>query len=574
MPLSISELATAVGKSENYVRQHIFRKHLVTQKDGRNLHVTLDEASRWARERQLPFNPPVHAREPLQRTKDRTARMTVLALQCPGGDPCNLLTVVRHRRTDALGPWAKKPSKTWTSKVLGDGLRLHSLDAPLGHCQELVQDIRDMGMLELGRERIAYALEPIPRIHRVFRETTGRADTHMGSPFLRHSAEIVEYWSLEDQPRRLWLELLDSNDNRTPVSLSRLGIPLDRLSNRVGNIMFMRAEDEVACNLWLGRDGSLRLLVDSRRLAPGTYRATVWASHAGDEVLRQEVLVARRMTAIPLTSDVDRIGFEVFRTADGQCIDRMEADLLKRIGGQIKLKSPATVQFGDRQGRTFHEVSLPGLSASLDVNFDENTSDLEKGIRQQWLHRRVRECETDARRERGFARFQPEEIEDAVAYLTGVLRQDADQNGPIYLADPHFETHIEGDKGNRPDRKKVYLEIFSASAGTSLHVLCAKKVVDNNEPPPWWSTLPRQMVDHIQVRSFRSQDGRTSGFHDRFLITPKREIMISHSINGWHNHGVTFATVPYDVYRAEADRLWGLDVGSPTSKLFVREIGR
>ena len=49
--LTIPELARAVGKSENYVRQHIFRKHLAVQKDGRNRSVTHDEALRWARER-------------------------------------------------------------------------------------------------------------------------------------------------------------------------------------------------------------------------------------------------------------------------------------------------------------------------------------------------------------------------------------------------------------------------------------------------------------------------------------------------------------------------------------------
>ena len=32
MPLTISELARAVGKNENYVRQHIFRKHLTVQR--------------------------------------------------------------------------------------------------------------------------------------------------------------------------------------------------------------------------------------------------------------------------------------------------------------------------------------------------------------------------------------------------------------------------------------------------------------------------------------------------------------------------------------------------------------
>ena len=50
--------------------------------------------------------------------------------------------------------------------------------------------------------------------------------------------------------------------------------------------------------------------------------------------------------------------------------------------------------------------------------------------------------------------------------------------------------------------------------------------------------------------------------------------MISHSINGWHKDGVTFATLPYDVYCAEADRLWFMDVGSTTADLLVREIGR
>ncbi len=574
MPLTVPELARAVGQSENYVRQHIFRKHLAVQKGGRNLLVTRDEALRWARERHLPFDPPAHARESSPAMKDRMARMTVLALQRPAGESCNLLTAVRHRRTDALGPWAKEPSKAWTSEKLGDGLRLHSLDAPLGHCQELVQDIRDTGMLSLGSEKVAYALEPIPRIHRVFRETTGGAGASMGSPFSRHSAEIVEYWSLADKPRRLWLELLDSNDNRTPVSLSRLAVPLDRLSDRVGNIMIMRAEDEVACDLWLAHDGSLRLLVDAENLAPGAYRATVWASHAGDDVFRQEVPVARRMTAIPLKSDVDRIGFEVFRTTDGQCLDRMEADLLKRIGGQIKINATPTIQFHDRQGRAFHEVSLPGPSSSLDVNLDENTSDLDKEIRQQWLDRRVRERETAARKERGFARFQPGEIDDAGRYLVGVLRQDSDQKTPIYFADPHFDLHIEGDRQDHLDRKRIYLDIFAATVGAPLHILCARSKPEQDGLPPWWSACPKQMTDHIHVRSFRSQDGRANGFHDRFLITPRSEIMISNSINGWHNHGVTFATLPYDVYRAEADRLWSMDVGSKTADLFVREIGR
>ena len=48
MNFTISELALAVEKSETYVRQHIHRKHLSAQKEGRNVFVALDEAARWA----------------------------------------------------------------------------------------------------------------------------------------------------------------------------------------------------------------------------------------------------------------------------------------------------------------------------------------------------------------------------------------------------------------------------------------------------------------------------------------------------------------------------------------------
>ena len=92
--------------------------------------------------------------------------------------------------------------------------------------------------------------------------------------------------------------------------------------------MIAGAEDEVACDLAVGNGRTLRLHVDAEPLLPGAYRATVWASHAGDEVLRQEVTIKQRLTTIQLSSDVDLIGFAMFRTADGQCLDLMEAPLL------------------------------------------------------------------------------------------------------------------------------------------------------------------------------------------------------------------------------------------------------
>ena len=62
------------------------------------------------------------------------------------------------------------------------------------------------------------------------------------------------------------------------------------------------------------------------------------------------------------------------------------------------------------------------------------------------------------------------------------------------------------------------------------------------------------------------------GFHDRYLITPERETVITHSFNGWHEAGVTFIGLPYGVYRAEAEQLWSMKLEADTERLWVQEI--
>ena len=165
MDLTVADLARAVGKSENYIRQHIHRKHLVARRVGRNVLVTLDEASRWARKRGLAFVSP----EPMVTTgamKNRTARMTVLTWQEPEAQPINLFTLIRHRRRDALGPWATQPDETWTDANLdARGLRLFTLDASFERCRALVDRIQDSGALLIDGTEVRYSLEPVPRCH-------------------------------------------------------------------------------------------------------------------------------------------------------------------------------------------------------------------------------------------------------------------------------------------------------------------------------------------------------------------------------------------------------------------------
>ena len=69
----------------------------------------------------------------------------------------------------------------------------------------------------------------------------------------------------------------------------------------------------------------------------------------------------------------------------------------------------------------------------------------------------------------------PDAFEDAVQYFVGLLSRDADQKRPIYLADPHFMTQLTDDSGTDLNLKKLCIDMFAATAGTPLLILCAKK---------------------------------------------------------------------------------------------------
>ena len=567
MNLTIAELARAVDKSETYIRQHIHRKHLTVRKDGRNVFVAFDEAMRWARERELSFNLPARASVTTRATEDRTARLTVLTWHAPGSQPRNLFTLIRHRRKDALGPWAGEPDETWSSVDLGHELRLFSFDAPFECCQALVEHILDSKTLEIDGLEVYYSLESNPRRHWAYRDDRLLADASMRSPFLKHSAEILEYWSFTTEPCKYWLEMIESLQSKSSLRLVRLGFPLERRPDRVGNLMIAGAEDAIICNLTAHRNQTLMLYVDANEVLPEDYRATVWASHSGDEVLRRDVPVTLGQTVIGLASDVDHIGFAIYRTVDGQCIDLVEGPLFMEASVRLELESGPTLHLRHHPSRTTHKVHPSSSVSMINVHADDDSTELDRGIRRLWLDRRVHEQEVTARRERKFARFGPDEFNKAIQYFIDLLRQDrqdSDSTEPVYLADPYFMSRLGGYEGTQ-----LYLDMFTATTGSPLLILCTQK--ENGNAKPWWSNFPSQIIAHVSVRAFRKHDN-TPGFHDRYLITPKREIIITHSFNGWPQNGVTFAGLPYDIYRAEAESLWSMDIGSNTADLFVEEI--
>ena len=107
MDLTVSDLALAVSKSEEYVRRRIHQNDQSARREGRRLFVAQREAARWARESGLSFVLRIPNPQLIGGPQGRTARMTVLAWHPKGKEPVNLFTHVRHRRRDSLGPWGE-----------------------------------------------------------------------------------------------------------------------------------------------------------------------------------------------------------------------------------------------------------------------------------------------------------------------------------------------------------------------------------------------------------------------------------------------------------------------------------
>ena len=146
---------------------------------------------------------------------------------------------------------------------------------------------------------------------------------------------------------------------------------------------------------------------------------------------------------------------------------------------------------------------------------------------------------------------------------------------PLYLADPYFLPYLDEKTGEASDLVQLYLELFAATTDRSLRILCAQK--KQGDARPWWEKYPKPLSNHVSVRGFFKRDPDNPdeskrGFHDRYLITPEHEIIITNSLNGWREHGVTFISHRQGVYRAEADNLWALNLQSAAEPLWVEEI--
>lgn len=560
MHLTIAELAVAVDRTETYIRQHIHRKHLAVVQKGRRVYVNVDEARRWAQARGISFRPPGRIATAMTPMRDRTVRMTVLVWTASDGQPRNLFTLVRYRRKDRMGPWWREPNEDWRIEELADDLHLLSCDMSGQSCEPIIKHILDSGILNVKGLQVGYDLEANPRRHWAYRDTRPLRETsQVSSPFRNHSAEIREYWSFDPEPQNHWRQVLEQPLHQGQSRLGSLGFPLDLHSDRVGNFMIARAEDGFTCDLIAHHDRTLTLSVEADDHE--SLCGTVWASHSGDEILRRRIAVTAGKTLFALESEVDSIGFAVFRTSDGQCID-LAKTLLRPGVPNVTVQMATSTHIYDQKGNHLHNVMLSSPPTTTTARANDQASSLDRRIRQQWVDHSLYMSETSARKRGDVARFEPGEWQQAIGYIINVLRSDMDPPCPFYFADPYFL------KENAPlDLHKFLLDMSAATANASLRILCGPEGI----LPKWWPPSPLNATSGVRIRTFTKQDG-SAAFHDRYLITPKHEILISNSVNSWNSSEVVFTKLPFGVYRPVAERYWKMKVGRSTKNIYVKEL--
>ena len=573
MSLTVADLALAIGKDENYVRQHIRRKNLAARKDGRRVFVEEAEAARWAKERGLPLSQAIGTLDLEDEVSTRAARMTVLAIQGTDGTSTNVFTLIRHRDRRSLGPWDKEETLNWYSDTIpvedaGEtkSITLFRCDGKMAEYQGLVSRILQEGKLEIEGQEVQFTLERKPRNHWAYQGHTYSGTGSLNSPFSKSSAEITEYWCFDAETQEQWNTTVQAAAEASEKMAAALHFPINQRLDRVGNLMIAKAQDAIESEITALQGNRLILRVASKDWSEpplGAYSATVWADHRGDKVIHRSIEICDSETVINHESDVDLIGYEICRNNDGEYIDRYEETLIEEINFQMSMSGPpAELNIHvHRKGYSIkRQISTDSTTSTFSVT-NENNEGLDQAIRQKHREHIARENDRSARRD-GKYRFRPGRADEAVEHLAQLVRPKPGQQGPIYFVDPHFMAW-----GESEVEVKVLTAILSEARGQPLNILCGRW--ENNRR----LSYPKSLIAQAGVRSFTRADERGDpAIHDRYLITPAGETIITNSVNGWAKGGVTFHSSPYEVYRTETENLWSLNVGVNRNDVLVREV--
>jgi hypothetical protein len=383
------------------------------------------------------------------------------------------------------------------------------------------------------------------------------------SPFGGYSAEMTEYWCFDPEVQERWLETLKAAGETATEMAKALHFPIARRLDRVGNLTVASAQDAIQSEMTAKHGQNLILSVrggDWTIPPPGAYSGTAWSGHSGDRVVQRSIEISEPETVIGCETDTDLVGFEVYRNSDGQCIDRYEAHLIMSIEMDLVIGGPE-VQMNIKTPRKSIKVGTTLGTARETVRVeDSGSSEVDQAIRAKGLSYRAWEKDQAAREAGDIVRFAPERVGEAIEYVTNLIWRQSRSEGPIYFADPYFL----GDKVSDAEIE-LLASLLSATRGRQLNILCG------NRSNSLRLKYPQPLTVQATVKRFaRLSDGKPA-FHDRYLITPAGETLITNSVNGWEKQGVTFSTSSYGVYRAAAEELWFSRIGGNGGDLSVTE---
>lgn len=556
MLLTIEKVAQLVNKSRSFVRQHIHRGYLhITAKKGRSVEIDLNEVLRWAEDRHLKI--PKEAIQELTRpwtsaacatAEERTARCRILAVRSKD-KWVNLLTTIRHRQDDTRSDWEVLDSRSdadRNSKII-----LIGADLLLEDSLPIITDMQE-GNVNILNHVILYDLHErrdsfLGRDHVLSRF---RRPPPFASPFSTHSAKLTEFWCLNPEPRAEWEALPEDLKENWG---HRLKVDLAVAIDRIGNCLVFEALDEVDCDLSSTKESSLRFeLTMLEEFRPGAYFARISGDEDDDRLIDQILLIQRPVTIIPTPINVGYIESSVFRSSDGRCVDHMAAHLLREIRTEVTMMGPE-IRLQNRRGQEFHRFRT-GTKTPWSKPQPKTT------IRDWQLARREHAELLTAQSKGNLFRFDAGKSEDAWKKLSKLI--EALPDDPIYLADPYFFKAL-----TVPDLIKTCIDMFASCHGRSMRIICSGQNNGNTLTQPNASSIgiPMGLFGNVQVKSILETRLNKEGkprlappFHDRWLATPSCEYLITHSVTGWENGGVTFVKLPFSLYFAEAERLWNL----------------
>jgi hypothetical protein len=532
--LTLPQLATVTGKSQDYVRQHVKRGHLKTRKDGRLVVALLSEGRRWAEEWRLPWNEAALADEApaMPAATDRIARVRVVAAS-QGADWTNVLTTIRHRSGSRTSPWRE------TGERLPPGLLVVGADLDTASAQEFLDHALAGGAEILGR-RVAYALGD-RRIHFAGHgEQVGLASDSIHSPFAAHAARITEYWSAHEPAPEI-AAILTHDLPWTKLA----GFNLGKWSDRVGNLIVSSALEDASVLVSCAEGEICLELKSPAPFRPGTYCASIAAWLDDDYVLGRFVTFDRPIIRLPVVPDIDAFHVVLFGS-DGTVLDEHANYLVREFSTQMVLMGPQlSVRDGKREVYRFEQRTREAVMLSGAYTNE---------IRRRQRARRSRNADASARRQ-GLARFPPGKAEAAVQHLAESIRAfRGDAKSVVYLGDPYFlalDTTI-------ADGQRVFLRLVEACEGRPLRILCSLKDEEASFLDRW-RKQPPALRRNVSIRAFNIRDAKgeqKSAFHDRYVASDAGEVLITHSLNGWESGGVTFCRLSSSVYLAEAASLW------------------